>query len=135
GTHRRMPGRKADRARILADLVEAQRPRVADQHAEDAAARRQVADLPPRLRVDAGGDEALEARAAGIEYAESGISGTRQRGRGLDHLLEHRVERELRAERDARLDEGTRPVGPVLGGCHHAEAIALGPRLRGARGA
>ena len=36
--HRRMAGREPDRARVRREVVQAQRRRVADQHAEDAAA-------------------------------------------------------------------------------------------------
>lgn len=59
GAHRRVIWRKADRARILAQVVEAERTGVADQDSEDAAPARQVADGPMRLRVDAVRHEAL----------------------------------------------------------------------------
>ena len=48
-----MVRREADRARVVAEVVQAQRVRVADQHAEDAAAAGQVADRRVRLVVDA----------------------------------------------------------------------------------
>jgi hypothetical protein len=55
-----MPRREADGARILRDVVQLQRRRVADEDTEDAAPARQVADRAVRLLVDAGGDEAFE---------------------------------------------------------------------------
>ena len=42
--HRRVAGRKSDRARILTEVVETQRTRVPNEHAEDAAAVRGIAD-------------------------------------------------------------------------------------------
>ena len=62
--HRRMARREADRARIVRDVVQPQRRRVADEDAEDAAPARQVADLAPRRLVDAGRDESLETAFA-----------------------------------------------------------------------
>ena len=47
-----------------ADVGEAQRPRVVDQHAEDAAAAREVADRRVRRGVDAAREEALQRRRA-----------------------------------------------------------------------
>ena len=47
--HRRMVRREADRARVVREIVEAQRLRVLDQRAEDAAATREVADRRLRL--------------------------------------------------------------------------------------
>ena len=44
GAHRRVPRREAVGARMLADVVQAQRARVVDEHAEQAATARQVAD-------------------------------------------------------------------------------------------
>src|SRR6266508_3207329 len=43
--HRRVSGRESDRTRVLRQIVQAQRTRVADQDAEDAATVRRVADL------------------------------------------------------------------------------------------
>ena len=51
--HRRVVAREADRARVVGDVVQAERARLADQHAEDAAPARQVADRRVRLLVDA----------------------------------------------------------------------------------
>ena len=110
--HRRMAGREADRARVLGQVVQAQRLRVADQHAEDAAPARQVADRRVRLRVDAGGDEALElvsrrgrsrrARRSGRPVSSAAVSTRR---------CEQRVERELRGEGDPRLEEAADAIG------------------------
>ena len=74
------------------------------------AAVRHVADLARSRLVDPARDEPLEPLPARIEDAERRVLRVREvRGR-LDELLEHRVERELRAERDPRLDERSRPV-------------------------
>ena len=83
--------------------------RLADQHAEDAAAAREVADRGLRLGVDAGGQEALELRAARVDHAERRVARAGQLGGGLDDPLEQRVERELRGERDPGLEQA--PAG------------------------
>ena len=52
--HRRVVAREADRARVVGEVVQPQRARLADEDAEDPAAARQVADRRVRLGVDAG---------------------------------------------------------------------------------
>ena len=59
-----------------------------------------------RVGVDAGRQEALELRAAAVDHAEGSVAGAREVGGGLDQALEERVERQLRRDRDARLEEG-----------------------------
>ena len=98
---------KADRARILAQVVQAQGLRLADQDAENAAPTREVADRRMRLGVDAGRQEALELRAAAVDHPEGSVAGAREVGGGPDQALEEHVERQLRRDRDARLEEGT----------------------------
>ena len=89
--HRRMAGREAERARIVAHGVEPQRPRVGDHRPEDAAPARRIADLAVRGLRDAVRDEALELGAALIENAERRIAGARHvRGR-REHAVEHRL--------------------------------------------
>ena len=62
GLHRRVVRREADRARILVEVVEAQRLRLADEDAEDAAPAGRSPIAVARLLVDARRDEALELR-------------------------------------------------------------------------
>jgi hypothetical protein len=118
---------EADRPRILREVVEAQRLRVLDQRAEDAAAARGIADRGLGLRVDAGDDEPLERLPAGVDDAERRITRPRQLGGGLDDLLEDGVERELGREGHTRVDDRTEAVhlrhgrviirvGPAKGG-------------------
>ena len=90
--HRRVAGREAVGARVLADVGEAQRPRVVDEHAEHAAAARQVADRRVRLGVDAAGEEALEARAR------------RRRGRRARRTARRSARAPTRAARRARVE-------------------------------
>jgi len=61
--HRRMVGREADRAFVVAEVVHPQGLRVMNERAEDAAAPGQVADRGARLVVDAARHEAFEVRA------------------------------------------------------------------------
>ena len=74
-----------------------------------------------RLLVDAGGDEAFELRTRRVDDAERGVARAGQLRRGLDELLQQRVERELRAERDPRLDERAQAFARGLG--FHAAII------------
>ena len=90
-----MVRRKADRARVVGDVVEAKRLRVVDQGAEDPAAVRQVADEGLGLLVDPRDDELLQSTAALIDHSERRVLGSGQLGRGLHDLLENRVEGEL----------------------------------------
>ena len=72
--------------------------RVADQHAEDAPAPRELADRGVRLGVDPGRVEALERLPRAVDDAERGVARPGQLGRRLDDPLEERVERELGGE-------------------------------------
>ena len=78
-----MPGREADRSRVLREIVQPQRLRVADQHPEDAATPRQRADLGAQAVLDPVGDELLELRAARVDHPERRVAGTCQLGRRL----------------------------------------------------
>ena len=115
--HRRVLRREADRARVVGDVLEPQRVCVPDQDAEDAPAERRVTDAGPRLLVDADGEEALEGGAGAVDHSERRVAGTGQRRGRLDDPLQQCVERELRAQRDARVDEDVQPVGE--GGARH----------------
>ena len=55
--HRRVVGWEADRAGVVGEVVQPQRSGVVDQHPEDAAADRDVADRRPLGVADPGGDE------------------------------------------------------------------------------
>ena len=59
-----------------------------DQHAEDAAAARQVADRALRLLVDAGGEEALELLAALVEHADRGVARAGHLAGDLEQLMQ-----------------------------------------------
>jgi hypothetical protein len=109
--HLRMVGWKADRAGIVAQVVETEWPRVLDEHSEDAAAARQFADGVGLSLLDSGEDEALQAYAARVDHAECCVACAREQGRCLDDSFEHRIEREFRADRDPRVEEGAQAIG------------------------
>ena len=79
---------------------------------------REVADPSTRRVVDAGREEPLERAARAVDDAQRRIAGVRQRCRCLDDALQQGVERELRAQRDARVDEEVQPVGDARVGLH-----------------
>ena len=108
-----MARREPDRAWILAEVAQPQRLAVADQHAEDAAAARQVADRRLRLVVDADGDELLEPGPEPVDHAERAVARAGQLDRRLDQALQQRLERELGAERDPDLDQTPQAIGRV----------------------
>jgi hypothetical protein len=86
--------------------------RVADEHAQDAAPVREISDRGVRCGVDPGREEPLERLAGLVDHAQGRVARRGElRGR-LDDPLEQRVERQLGAEGDARVDE-------------HAQAVAL----------
>ena len=93
--HRRMVGWKPDRPRIVRDVVEPERLGLVDQHTEDPAPARQVADGGDGLRIEPRRHEALELRPVRIDDAERGVPGAGQLGRRLREPLEKRIEREL----------------------------------------
>ncbi len=76
--HRRVVAREADRARIVREVVQSQRPGFADQDAEDAAPARKVTDRRVRLRVDPGGQEALERLPGPVDHPERRVPGAGQ---------------------------------------------------------
>ena len=108
--HRRVVAGESDRARVLGDLVQPQRLRVPDQHAEDAAPARQLADRRVGLGVDPRGEEALQPVARTIDDAERRVAGVRELGGCFHEPLQEGVERELRRERDPGVDEHTQPA-------------------------
>ena len=107
--HRRMVRREADRARVVADRVQAQRVRVGDERAEDSAALGQVADRRPCGVVDAVGDEALEPRARPVDHAQRRVARAGQLGGQLGQPLKQAVEGELGSQGYPGLDEGAQP--------------------------
>ena len=124
--HRRVAGGEAVGARVVADVGEAQRPRLLDQQAEHAAPARQVADRAPRLLVDAVGDEALQLVAVLVEHAERGVAGAGQLAGDLEHAAEDDLRVELGDEAAADVDQLAQP-GLVQGAaviplCHLSPA-------------
>ena len=81
--------------RMVAEVLQAKRLRVADQLAEDAVTAGQGSDQRPRLRVDPGEDEAFELRLLVIEHAECGVAGAGQLARRLENLAKDRFQIEL----------------------------------------
>ena len=111
-----------------------ERLRLSDDDAEKPAPDRLVADRRPRLVVHAGRQEPLEdACPRRVDDAERRVPRAGELRRSLDDPLEKGVERELGAQRDARVDEESQTVlhrptsvwlrGPrpwsLDGRCHH----------------
>ena len=99
-----MTGRKPTGPWIVRQSSRRSRPAVADQHAEMPTLRGALTDRGLELWLDPDGDELLEPRAGLVDHAERAVARTSQLDGGLDHLLQERLERELGAERDPRLE-------------------------------
>ena len=95
---------------MVADVVEAQRARVVDEHAEEAATARQVADGAMGVLVDPAREEAGELAASLVEDAERDVACPREVGGGLQEPVEHRLEVELGQQAAPGVDEAREPV-------------------------
>ena len=81
--HGRVVGREANRALVLGDVMQSQRPCVADEDAEDSATARKVPDRRVGLGVDPVRDESLQLTPHDVDDAERRVAGARQLGCGL----------------------------------------------------
>ena len=112
-----MVRRKADRARVVREVVQPEWSRLVDQHPEDAAARRRAAEQAPLLVVSPVVMKRRDA-AVGPEHPERGVPGARDARRGLDDRLQRLVEVEPARDRDAGLDDLRELVVLCGRGCH-----------------
>ena len=90
---------------MVADVLEAQRPRLLDQQPEDAPAAWEVADRPVRVGVDPGGDEALELLPAVVEHADGRVARAGDLAGDVEQLLEHGLDVEFGDQAPARIDQ------------------------------
>ena len=119
---------------MVADVVEAQRARVVDQHAEDAAPARQVADGAMGLLVDPAREEPRELAACLVEDAERDVARAREVGGGLQQPVEHRLEVELGQQAAPGVDEPREPVLVQAFERGHARGeLTVGPARRDLR--
>ncbi len=95
---------------MVADVGEAQRPRLLDQQPEHAAAAGQVADRPPRSIVDAAGDEALQLLAVAVEHAERRVPRPGQLTGDLENPVEDDLGVEFGDEAAADIDQFPQPA-------------------------
>ena len=124
-----MPGGHAERARVGADVVQAQRPRVVDEQAEHAAALGRVADDPAALVVDPAGDEPRDPLAVGVQDPQRGVARAGQLARGLEQMLQDLVKVKL-AHQLAR--DGREAIEPAAVGAAGLR-VALAGRVLGHR--
>jgi hypothetical protein len=127
GPHRRVVRRQADRAGVLGDVVQPQGPGVVDQHAEDAAADRDVPDGRPLGGRHAGGDE-LGDDAVAAQHPEGAVAGPGEVGGQLDDALQGGRERQVGGEHEPGLQQA---LVPVMDRGHRRQPT---PRWAGAHG-
>jgi hypothetical protein len=101
-----------------------------DQRSENPAAVRRVADRRLSLLIDPGDDELRERAAGLVDHPERRVRGPGQLGCGFDDPLQDSVERQLRGERNARVDDCPQTIH--LG---HAARIIVRSRRRNLGGA
>jgi hypothetical protein len=119
--HRRMVGWEADRPGVLGEVVQAQRPGVVDQHPEDAAADRDVADRRPLGVADSSGDE-LGDDAVPPQHAERPVAGIGELRGQLDDALQGGRERQLGGEGQPGLQQA---LVPLMDACHRRQPTPL----------
>ena len=107
-SHRRVTGRESDRVRVRLELLEAQRPRVADDEPKDATTARGMPDPECHGGVDSLGDEFgqqdLAVRGRGSKNADRAISGTGLLARDLDDAPHDRLQFQVRRDREHRVE-------------------------------
>ena len=110
GLHRGVVRREPDRARVVAEIGEPKGLRLSNEDAENPSSSWKIADRGMGLRPDASRQEALEAVTRAIDDSQCRVPSAGQLRSGLDELLEKRIERELRAQGDTRVDEDAQAV-------------------------
>ena len=119
-----MVSRKPDRSRVIRNVVETQCLRFSDQDSEESATPRKVADRGVRLVIDPSRHEPLEPLARHVDHPERRIPGAGQARRSLREKLKERVEGQLGAERDARVDQHAQTI-ELCGRAIHVSHPAL----------
>ena len=94
---------------MLADVAEAQRLRVLDQHAQHAAAARQVADRPVRRLVDAAGDERSSSVRSSFEHSQRRVAGAGQLAGRLEDAVQDDALLQIRHQRPPHLQQAPTP--------------------------
>ena len=89
---------------VVADPLEAQRPRVA-VGAPRTPRPREADQWPPAPRAHPQGDEALEGRVLRVQHAERGVAGAEDLARARHQPLQELLEVELAGQRQAALQE------------------------------
>jgi hypothetical protein len=105
-----MPDGEAVTARVLANVSEAQRLRVIDQHTQHSPPTREVADRPTSLLVHARGQELLKRGVIFVQDAKGGIAGSRDLACRLEHAIEQDALIELLRKRAAHIEQTANPM-------------------------
>jgi hypothetical protein len=103
--HGRMSGREPVGPGVRPHLLEAERARVIDEDAEDAAAARKIPDRLARPVIHARGDEPLELPALAGEDTERAVARAGELAGALDHTAEHHLQVELADELLAQCEQ------------------------------
>ena len=103
--HLRVALGEAVALRMLADIVEAKRVRLADQDAQHAAAAGQLADHLARLLIDPVGQELLERGAPLVEDADRRVAGAGDLAGSREDSVEHGLRLKLGYERATRREQ------------------------------
>jgi len=107
---------------MLADVRQAQGPRVLDEHPEDPVAARQVADRPVGLGVDAAREEALELLTTLVENPQRRVARARQLLSDIEDALQDELEIELGYDGAAHVDESAQALIVEMCIAHNRES-------------
>ena len=92
---------------MVADVLEPEWLRIADQLTKHAVASRQVSDRDARLLVYPDRDEALESPPLLVEDSERGVAGPRELAANLDQAVQHGLELEVGHETPPNFHQAT----------------------------
>ena len=118
---------------MAVQVVQAQRLGMADQLAQQSPPAGQVPDRLVGLVVDAGGDEAFQLGAAGIEDSQCRVPGARQLPGHLENLGKHSLRVQLGHQAAAHVEQPSQTtlIEVVTGRIHEALRHARPPECAG----
>ena len=106
--HSRVVARKADRARVVADVLQPDRARIVDEGSEHAAATRGRADRFDGLGTQPDVDEFLE-HPVGSDHTEGTVLRADELNGRFDNAAQHRRELQLAHDSGVRRQETAQP--------------------------
>lgn len=108
--HGGVMGRKPVARRMVRQIGEPQRARLADQQTENTLAVRQVPDRRPLLRGETQGEEFDQVLAIAVQHTESAVLGVHQFTGGAHYSRQDVTEFEISGHCDDRVQQVRQPL-------------------------